>query len=728
MTGDNKFVTTKAENRGINIAVSENAVKDTARKAVDVRGEGVIGVTAKQDETKHQTTYIVSYDGSKAAATDIAYKANGGAAKKTRLSDGLNFTNGTNTTAEIDDKGVVKFNAVNGKINVSGNKAAVADADKTKLATAGDVADAVNNAAWTVGAKADGGKLETAATEETVKAGDQVNLQVGKNLKLKQNGRNFTYLLDGTLTDLTSATFGGGAGKPAAVIDGTGVKITPAGGGKSVSLTSDGLDNGGNTITNVAAGKVDTDAVNVGQLKKAAAAAKNTVSAGDDNVLVTPKTHADGHTDYAVKLADKVALGKGKVSLDGTTGNIAAAGNVTACNTVTAGTGANAVTLDGTKAQVKAGSIVVDGKAGTVTGLGNKTWGSGSTQPISGRTATEDQLKAVDNQVAQNKTDIANLSGNIGKGLNFAGNTGLTNKKLGQTVNIVGEGKKDDSRYSGENIKTMVDAQGNLVVKTDKDLKAESLTVGKDGQTGLTLSADKGAGQIAVNGKDGAKASIGTAKGQAVLGGAQQADRLRYADSTGTPRELATMDDGLGYGGDNLASDGAIAKKLNQRLDIVGGADKNKLSDNNIGVNKDSQGRLKVQLAKELNGLTSASFADGSGNTNVVNGAGHTVRDSAGNQTAVNAGGVTVTPAAAGKAPVSLTAGGLDNGGNQISNVAAGTKATDAVNVGQFNAKLGALTDAANLNFNALEPKSTISATTPMRAWPVRLPKARFRR
>ena len=707
VTGDSRFVTTKAENGGINIAVSENAVKDAARKAVDVQGEGVIGVTAKQDETKHQTTYTVSYDGSKAAAaTDIAYKANGGAAKKTRLSDGLDFRNGTNTTAEIDDKGVVRFNAVSGKINVSGNKAAVADADKTKLATAGDVADAVNNAAWTVGAKADGGKLETAATEETVKAGDQMNLQVGKNLKLKQNGRNFTYRLDDALTDLTSASFGGGAGKPAAVIDGTGVKITPAGGGKSVSLTSDGLDNGGKQITNVASGgNTDSNAANIGDVKKAAAAAKNTVSAGDSNVLVTPKTHADGHTDYAVKLADKVALGNGKVSLDGTTGNIAAAGNVTAGNTVTAGTGANAVTLDGTKAQVKAGSVVVDGKAGTVTGLGNKTWVSGSTQPVSGRAATEDQLKAVDNQVAQNKTDIANLSGNIGKGLNFAGNTGSTNKKLGQTVNIVGEGKKDDSRYSGENIKTMVDAQGNLVVKTDKDLKAESLTIGKDGQTGLTLSADNGAGQITVNGKDGAKASIGTAKGQAVLGNTQQADRLRYADSTGTPRELATMDDGLSYGGDNLASDGAIAKKLNQRLDIVGGADKNKLSDNNIGVNKDSQGRLKVQLAKELNGLTSASFADGSGNTNVVNGAGHTVRDSAGNQTAVNAGGVTVTPSGAGKAPVSLTAGGLDNGGNQISNVAAGTKATDAVNVGQLNAKLGALTDAANLNFNALERK-----------------------
>ena len=402
------------------------------------------------------------------------------------------------------------------------------------------------------------------------------------------------------------------------VTDGNGVTISKAG-ASPVSLTSDGLNNGGNTITNTnvaSGGDTDSNAANIGDVKKAAAAAKNTVSAGDSNVLVTPKTHADGHTDYAV-------------------------------------------TLDGTKAQVKAGSVVVDGKAGTVTGLGNKTWVSGSPQPVSGRAATEDQFKAVDNQVAQNKTDIANLSGNIGKGLNFAGNTGSTNKKLGQTVNIVGEGKKDDSRYSGENIKTMVDAQGNLVVKTDKDLKAESLTVGKDGQTGLTLSADNGAGQIAVNGKDG----------------------------------------------DNLASDGAIAKKLNRRLDIVGGADKNKLSDNNIGVNKDGQGHLKVQLAKELNGLTSAFYTDGSGNTNTVNGAGHAVRDSAGNQTAVNAGGVTVTPSGAGKAPVSLTAGGLDNGGNQISNVAAGTKATDAVNVGQLNAKLGALTNAANLNFNALERK-----------------------
>ena len=107
-------------------------------------------------------------------------------------------------------------------------------------------------------------------------------------------------------------------------------------------------------------------------------------------------------------------------------------------------------------------------------------------------------------------------------------------------------------------------------------------------------------------------------------------------------------------------------------------------------------------MSKELNGLSSASFADGSGSTTVVNGAGSTVKDSAGNQTAVGAGGVSITPAS-GNA-VSL-GGGLDNGGNKIANVAAGEKATDAVNVGQLNAKPGVITEAANLNFNALEHK-----------------------
>ena len=703
--GDGTYVSTKAENGGVNISVSENAVRDTARKAVDVKGEGVITVTPSQDNTAHTTTYTVKYDGGKAAAaTDIAYTANGGTARKTSLAKGFNFSNGANTTAEVGADGVVKFNAVTGSIATTGGKAAVAAADAGKLATAGDVAEAVNNAAWKVTAKADGGELESGASVESVKAGDQVGLQVGKNLKLKQNGKNFTYLLNDTLTGLNSASFGGSAGQPSAVIDGSGVRITPAGGGKAVSLTDKGLDNGGQTIANVASGgSTETNAANIGDVKKAAAAAKNTVSAGDANVTVTPKAFSDGHTDYAVKLADKVSLGKGKVSLDGTGGDISAANSIKAGNTITAGQGANAVAIDGTKAEVKAGKVTVNGKDGHITGLANTTWVSGQTAPVSGRAATEDQLKAVDNQVAQNKTDIAKLSGNIGQGLNFAGNTGSVNKKLGSTVNIVGEGTKADSRYSGENVKTMVDANGNLVVKTDKDLKAESLTLAKDGKTGVAITTDNGAGNISLNGANGAKTDIAAAKGAAVLGGSAQADRIRYTGSDGTSREAATMDDGMRYGGDNLASDGTIDKKLNRRLDIVGGADKAKLSDNNIGVNKDSQGRLKVQLSKELNGLSSASFADGSGSTAVVNGAGSTVRDSAGNQTAVGAGGVSITPAS-GNA-VSLSGSGLDNGGNKITNVAAGEKATDAVNVGQLNAKLGAITEAANLNFNALEHK-----------------------
>ncbi|WP_160312039.1 YadA-like family protein [Neisseria bacilliformis] len=703
--GDGTYVSTKAENGGVNISVSENAVRDTARKAVDVKGEGVITVTPSQDNTAHTTTYTVKYDGGKAAAaTDIAYTANGGTVRKTSLAKGFNFSNGANTTAEVGADGIVKFNAVTGSIATTGGKAAVAAADAGKLATAGDVAEAVNNAAWKVTAKADGGELESGASVESVKAGDQVGLQVGKNLKLKQNGKNFTYLLNDTLTGLNSASFGGGAGKPSAVIDGSGVRITPAGGGKAVFLTDKGLDNGGQTIANVASGgSTETNAANIGDVKKAAAAAKNTVSAGDANVTVTPKAFSDGHTDYAVKLADKLSLGKGKVSLDGTGGDISAANSIKAGNTITAGQGANAVAIDGTKAEVKAGKVTVNGKDGHITGLANTTWVSGQTAPVSGRAATEDQLKAVDNQVAQNKTDIAKLSGNIGQGLNFAGNTGSVNKKLGSTVNIVGEGTKADSRYSGENVKTMVDANGNLVVKTDKDLKAESLTLAKDGKTGVAITTDNGAGNISLNGANGAKTDIAAAKGAAVLGGSAQADRIRYTGSDGTSREAATMDDGMRYGGDNLASDGTIDKKLNQRLDIVGGADKAKLSDNNIGVNKDSQGRLKVQLSKELNSLSSASFADGSGNTAVVNGAGSTVRDSAGNQTAVGAGGVSITPAS-GNA-VSLGGGGLDNGGNKITNVAAGEKATDAVNVGQLNAKLGAITEAANLNFNALEHK-----------------------
>ncbi|WP_338939023.1 YadA-like family protein [Fusobacterium pseudoperiodonticum] len=300
------------------------------------------------------------------------------------------------------------------------------------------------------------------------------------------------------------------------------------------------------------------------------------------------------------------------------------------------------------------------------------------------------QLKDVDNK-------ITNVNNTINKGLNFKGNTGATvNKQLGDTLEIVGEGTKADSEYSGQNLKVVED-NGKLVVKMDKNLKSDtvtadtvntnSVTVGAPGKDGVITVKDANGkdgvsingkdGSIGLNGKDGSSATISTVQGNPGVAGTPGTtmDRIQYTDNSGTPHQVATLDDGMKYGGDTGA---VINKKLNQQVNVVGGiTDVTKLAVNdNIGVVSDGSNNLKVRLAKDLDGLETVTVRDASGNTTVVKGDGVTITSPSGNT-------------------VSLSNEGLDNGGNVITNVAAGKDGTDAVNVDQLNQTVGNVVNAA---------------------------------
>ncbi|WP_314811717.1 YadA-like family protein [Fusobacterium pseudoperiodonticum] len=300
------------------------------------------------------------------------------------------------------------------------------------------------------------------------------------------------------------------------------------------------------------------------------------------------------------------------------------------------------------------------------------------------------QLKDVDNK-------ITNVNNTINKGLNFKGNTGATvNKQLGDTLEIVGEGTKADSEYSGQNLKVVEDG-GKLVVKMDKNLKSDtvtadtvntnSVTVGAPGKDGVITVKDANGkdgvsingkdGSIGLNGKDGSSATISTVQGNPGVAGTPGTtmDRIQYTDNSGTPHQVATLDDGMKYGGDTGA---VINKKLNQQVNVVGGiTDVTKLAANdNIGVVSDGSNNLKVRLAKDLDGLETVTVRDASGNTTVVKGDGVTITSPSGNT-------------------VSLSNEGLDNGGNVITNVAAGKDGTDAVNVDQLNQTVGNVVNAA---------------------------------
>ena len=234
-----------------------------------------------------------------------------------------------------------------------------------------------------------------------------------------------TTITDGTKTNTSTAdstVIDDGNGNNTALTK-DGVTITAAG-KNPVSLTKDGLDNGGNKISNIADGTDDTDAVNVRQLeaKTKASTTELTANGGESagsttgNIVLTKTTAADGHIIYDNKLNDKVTLGTDPtkaVTLDGTNGTIKAGkdGNAVAINgtdgTIKAGYGTNAVAIDGKNGSVKAGdkialdgkdgkatigTVGIDGKDGVISGLANKTWDPNNITP--GRAATEDQVKS----------------------------------------------------------------------------------------------------------------------------------------------------------------------------------------------------------------------------------------------------------------------------------------------------------------------------------------------
>ena len=300
------------------------------------------------------------------------------------------------------------------------------------------------------------------------------------------------------------------------------------------------------------------------------------------------------------------------------------------------------------------------------------------------------------------------------KGLKFDANQGgeKTNK-LGSKVTIKGEGTAADGDYSGENIKTFIkqDAQTGdttIDVKMNKNLKAESVKVGKDGKDGVSItgpdaangtdgkvavtgkdgkeavfiSGKDGIGHIGLNGKDGRSADISVEKGDPDLNG-NEITRIKYTDENGKTHQVATKDDGMAYGGD---SGDVIKKKLNEQLDIKGGVtNEDDLTENNIGVISKNN-ILNVRLAKDLKDLNSITFNNGANGANgktVVNGEGMTIKDAAGNSlTAVTKDGVKITDGP------SMTKDGIDAAGKKVTNVADGTVAKDskdAVNGGQLH-------------------------------------------
>ena len=545
------------------------------------------------------------------------------------------------------------------------------------------------------------GKLEANGQEFKSAAGNiAVEADGGKTLTVKMN-KDLNLTKDGSVT----------MGDTVVNNDGITIKAptTPGTTTTDVKLTNQGLDNGGNKITNVAAGTANTDAVNVKQLKDKV----TTVTSSDSSIKVVDKNIAGqpgydatkGH-QYDITINNQGVVNNAQTPVvyttedgtkvykqpDGTfTTNINGTGTVVPANQVIASmNSAGNSSTNPTKLQ-NVGSSIAD-----------KT---GTTFLDKINTAAADPNAKYG---AVNVTDLKSTSDAlIDKGLVFdANNEDPKTNKLGSKVTIAGTGALGTTenfadKYNTDNIRTNIeqDGAGNTTVKIglNKNLKGlESVSVpgkdGVDGQDGVSITGKDGANgvdgkvsigkdgkdAVSISGKDGighigltgaagkdgtnTKADITVKEGQPGLNGTDGITRIVYKDKDGNDHEVATHDDGVKYAGDDAQGTDktkVISKKLNQTIDIVGGADKTKLTDNNIGVNNDG-GKLKVQLANELAGINKISNGGSSITFNS------------------NPGGATNTPA------VQISGGDLNMDGNKITNLKKGTAASDAATVGQL--------------------------------------------
>ena len=442
------------------------------------------------------------------------------------------------------------------------------------------------------------------------------------------------------------------------------------------SITKTGIDAGSKKITNVADGDISStskDAINGSQLVSYVAANKTILKDGKNTTVTGNGTKDD---PYKVNVNDNLNLGeKGTNGKDGSIG--------------VNGTNGSSVTINGKDGSI--GMVGKDGKDGLTMKAGKGKDG------IDGKNGADGMTRITYTDDKNQSHEVATLD----DGLKFAGNTGSVAKKLNETMTIKGTGTKADSQYDSSNIKTMVNDNGDMIIGLDKNLKADTVTVGgkgadgtdgvngsigvkgKDGKDGVTISsagkdgADGTDGHIGINGKDGASADIHVVKGANGVDGTDGyngkdgIDRIVYEDHNGHTQTVATMNDGMKYGGDTGA---VINKKLNEQVNVIGGiSDTSKLTaDDNIGVTSDGSNNLKVRLSKDLKGLDTVTTK--------------TITADTGNITTINATTVNGNTIKAGDTVI-INNQGADMGGTKVTHLKDGDispSSTDAVNGSQL--------------------------------------------
>ena len=748
--GDGKYVTTDADGKNLTVKVSEAEVKKSAVGAVTVSTDTTdannpLTVTPTTSADGTTKDYKVTIDGAKVATkTKLSYKANDGTAKQVSLADGLNFKNGTLTTATIDDAGVVKYD-VNTATITAGADGTITGPATDGVATAKNVADAINAA------------KKATKTEITANDGEAADGTTGNVVLTSSKAADGHTIYDVKLNDKVTL----GTGANAVTLDGTTGAITGKTaniGGVTVDGTNKYVTGLGNTTWNGNA--VSGRAATEDQLKAVADAAANQTwqitadkDAATSGIQTGTKKDAKVGKDAKVKMIAgenitinqneldfTYSLNKDLVNMNSASFN-GTGGNTTVINgdsiTQTAGTQTNTSTAagntvaDGVKstATTAAGTTITDG-AKTNTSTANSTViddGNGNNTALTkdGVTITtvgKDKVSLTGNGLdngnnkivnvadGTNDTDAVNvrqleaktkastteLTANGGESAgSTTGNIVLT-KTTAADGHIIYDNKLNDKVTLGTDPTKAVTLDGtNGTIKAGKDGNAVAINgtdgtikagdgtnaVAIDGKNGSVKAGDK----IALDGKDG-KATIGTVGIDGKDGVISGLANKTWDPNNITPGRAATEDQVKSAVAD-AGWDAAVGTE-GSGVNSTPSATAEKVKPNETLTFKAGNNMMVSQNGKsisyavnpELKDMKSATFKDADGNTTVTNGNGMTITRGSANPNNPNAG------------PVSLTKDGLNNGNNKLKGIAPGTDDTDAVNVGQLkasNAKIG---------------------------------------
>ena len=664
-------------------AIDKNAGDIAANKTAINKNAGDIAAnTTKIDQNTTAIARKISL-GSDDGDTDEKSLSTGDVKFNIKGENGITTAaNGVDVTVKLDD-------ATKDKIDNAANK------DLSNLTPAGEQ-QVKDLAAWNV--------VANNGTAEKVQGGDTVKFIDGDNVTITQNGKDFTVATKKDVTfDNVTANQKITAPEVSGLTNTTWVpgQTAPVSGRAATEDQLKAVDdqvaaNKANITKN--AGDIKTNKDNI---DKNTTAIARKISLGGDTGSTDEKSLSTGDVKFNIKGQNGIVTEANgddvTVKLDDDTANkINNAANTDLSNLTDAGkqqvkdlSAWNVVANNGTAEKVEGGntvkfidgdniSITQNGKDFTiatkkdvtfdtvtandtitapkvkatngvetpqVTGLTNTTWVPGQTQPVSGRAATEDQLKAVDDQVAANKTNITKNAGDI-----------KTNK--------------DNIDKNTTAIARKISLGGNTGSTTEKSLSTGDVKFNIKGENGLTTVAN--GEDVTVKIDDATKAKIDNAANQD-LSNLTDAGKQQVKDLSAW----------------NVTAAGGTVEK------VQGGDTVKFQAGDNLEVKQDGT-TFTYSLAKDVKGLNSVTVGDENGPSTKITPAGTTVKDAAGNATTVNGAGMTINPANSAASPVSLTVDGLNNGGNQIHGVAPGTADTDAVNVSQLKETKAGLQQAIN--------------------------------